>query len=272
MRIAAPSDRRFRRAQVKPVRRRGRRGVGWRALQVALIVAAIGYAGYRAVRFVSHAAILRIDRVNVQGNRRLPTGEVRALLEGLEGRNILTTDLAEWRARLLGSSWVQEVTVRRVLPGTVEVLIVERRPLGIGRLDGRLFLVDSDGVIIDEYGPAYADVDLPIIRGFVGAETPEARSADAARAALAAGVLTALSRRDIAERLSEVDVSDPYNAAVILKRDTAVIKLGREDFLERLQSYLELASALRERVPEIDYVDLRFDHRVYVRAVGAASR
>jgi cell division septal protein FtsQ len=82
-------------------------------------------------------------------------------------------------------------------------------------------------------------------------------------------VLSSLSRRDIADRISEVDVTDPYSAAVILEGDPAVIKLGREDFLERLQSYLELSATLRERVPNIDYVDLRFDQRVYVRPVEA---
>ena len=38
-----------------------------------------------------------------------------------------------------------------------------------------------------------------------------------------------------------------------------------QKFLERLQSYVDLAPALRERVSEIDYVDLRFGERVYVR-------
>ena len=45
----------------------------------------------------------------------------------------------------------------------------------------------------------------------------------------------------------------------------AVIYLGEEQFLPRLKGYLDLASALRERVPDIDYVDLRFDERIYVR-------
>ena len=43
---------------------------------------------------------------------------------------------------------------------------------------------------------------------------------------------------------------------------------GDDHFLERVESYLSLSSALRERVPDIDYVDLRFDGRVYVRPVG----
>jgi hypothetical protein len=35
--------------------------------------------------------------------------------------------------------------------------------------------------------------------------------------------------------------------------------------VERLQAYFDLAPTLREQVPSIDYVDLRFDERVYVR-------
>jgi len=53
--------------------------------------------------------------------------------------------------------------------------------------------------------------------------------------------------------------------SVILNRDTAVIRLGEDQFLPRLESYLELAAALHERVADIDYVDLRFDDRIYVR-------
>jgi len=51
-----------------------------------------------------------------------------------------------------------------------------------------------------------------------------------------------------------------------------VISLGEDQFLHRLQSYLELAPALRERVPDIDYVDLRFDERIYVRPAAKPLR
>ncbi len=46
-----------------------------------------------------------------------------------------------------------------------------------------------------------------------------------------------------------------------------MLRLGDEDFAERIQGYRDLAPALRERVAEIDYVDLRFGDRLYVRPV-----
>jgi cell division septal protein FtsQ len=52
---------------------------------------------------------------------------------------------------------------------------------------------------------------------------------------------------------------------VLLQDDPALLHLGDEKFLERLQSYVDLAPALREQVRDIDYVDLRFGQRVYVR-------
>ena len=51
-----------------------------------------------------------------------------------------------------------------------------------------------------------------------------------------------------------------------------MIQLGEDQFLQRLQAYLDLAPALRERVEEIDHVDLRFDDRIYVRPAKAEKK
>jgi cell division septal protein FtsQ len=86
-------------------------------------------------------------------------------------------------------------------------------------------------------------------------------------------VLSALQARPaLAKRVSEIDVSDVRDAVLILKGDTAMVRVGSEQFAERLQSYVDLAPALRERVAAIDYVDLRFDERVYVRPVSKRGR
>lgn len=263
MPVTAPADRRFRRAHLKPARKRA--ALTSRRLHTAIagivIVLAL-YAGYRAVAVVAGLEIFRIDQINVRGNHRLSSGEVLAMLENLRGRSVLTVDLAEWRRALLSSPWVADASLRRTLPSTVDVVIHERAPLGIGRIDGALFLVDDRGAVIDEYGPNYADLDLPIIDGLLA--TGEAQ-ADLYRALLARRLLDALRVRNMASQISQIDVSDSRNAVVLLEGDPTLIRLGNERFVERLQSYRELAPALREQVPAIDYVDLRFGERVYVR-------
>jgi len=265
MAVQAPTDKRFHRAQVQPARSRR---VSWRLrlMQAAVTAGLLAAGGYQALRLLDSAMLLHIDTIAVDGNRRLATGEVLALVDDLKGAHILKADLEAQRTRLMSSAWVKAATLRRVLPSTIEIAIVERSPVGLGRFGDRLYLVDEWGTIIDEYGPNFADFDFPIIEGLSPASQDGDLVVDERRAALAASLLREVSRRaDLAARISQIDVRDSYDAVVLLSGDPALLHLGRERFLERLESYLELAPALRTRIAEIDYVDLRFDQRVYVR-------
>jgi len=261
--VAAPSDKRFRRAHVSPARRHALRLSRGTLIRVAVAVVVAVFSVYESVAFVFTTGALKVTRISVDGNQRMSRGEVLSRLEGLEGAHMLTVDLEAWRDKLRGAPWVADATLRRVFPRTIMVVIAEREPMGIGRLNDRLMLVDPEGTIIDEFGPNYATLDLPIIDGLAaGGPT----LVDGERAILASRLIAGLQQRpELARMVSQIDVSDARDAAVLLKNDTAVLKVGHEKFAERLQSYLELAPTLRERVEGIDYVDLRFDKRVYVR-------
>ena len=275
MAVSAPNDKRFRRARVTPVAKRGRARKSRRYVSIAVLVAAILCVAYVAVSAFLTAEALTITRITVSGNTRISRGEVLSLLDGLSGRNMLLLDLEEWRRRILDSPWVEDVAIRRVLPGTVDVAIAERQPVGIGRMGDALYLLDQRGEIIDEFGPDHAEFDFPIIDGLASAEAREAGglAVDTRRAALAMRLLVALhARPDLAGRVSQIDVSDVRDAVVLLKGDTALVRVGDGQFVERLQSYLDLAPALRREVPQIDYVDLRFGERVYVRPQATGTR
>ena len=84
-------------------------------------------------------------------------------------------------------------------------------------------------------------------------------------------MIEALSaRKDIAQRISQIDVRDAHDAVVLLQDDPALLHLGEDKFLERVQSYVDLAPALRQSVPDIDYVDLAV-RRARVRAAGVGE-
>ena len=172
-----------------------------------------------------------------------------------------------------------------MLPSTIDVFVSERRPFGLCRQGNQLYLVARDGTLMDEFGPRYAEFDLPIIDGLFPRQS-RSRVSPASRPrsdrhrrpiplarALAASVVDALRPRpELIKRVSQIDVSDVHDAVVLLDDDPALLHLGDERFRERLQSYLEIADALRARIPDIDYVDLRFEQRVYVKPRGRAGR
>ena len=270
MRVKAPAEKNFRRSRVKPGSRKPGtsllRFVSWRLVRYAMSMLVVGYAGYTATALVLHASVLQVRRIAVHGNVRISSGEVQAIVDGLRGTSIITADLIGYRRRLMESPWIADVALRRVLPSTVEIFVSERRPVGLCRLGNTLYLIDGSGTLIDEFGPQYAEFDLPIIDGLVAAPNSGQPTIDASRAELAARVIDALApRKDIAQRVSQIDVRDPHDAVVMLQDDAALLHLGDDKFLERLQSYVDLAPALREQVSDIDYVDLRFGERVYVR-------
>ena len=202
MSLKASTEKNFRRSKVKPTKRKATRGrVPWRAARASVGALVLIYAVYRAFGLVVTAATLQVRHITVHGNVRLSAGEVRTLVDGLRGTSILTADLAGYRRRLLESPWVGDVALRRVLPSTVEVFVSERRPLGLCRLGDQLYLIDRHGTVIDEFGPQYAEFDLPIVDGLVRAPSSGQPAIDERRAALAARVIDALAqRKDLAQR------------------------------------------------------------------------
>ena len=195
------------------------------------------------------------------------------MLADLRGQNILSVDLEAWRTRLMRSPWVEAALVRRVLPNTFDVVVRERVPMGIARLGRGLYLVDQHGVVIDEFGPAYHDLDLPVIDGLASMPQRGTPLVDERRTALVARLLGDVAGHErLAARVSQIDVRDAHDAVVLLDGDTVMLRLGDCDFAARLQGYLDIAAALKERVSAIDTVDLRFGERMYVRPLGGEGK
>jgi cell division protein FtsQ len=260
------ADKRFRRADVRPGRRRRVWQRAWQIGRVVMVVAGLAGVGVFASSRVVGARILAVDDVAVSGHHRLTVGEIEALIGDVRGESLLLVDLERFRVALLDSPWVADVTVRRVFPSTMAVRIVEREPIAIARIGQQLYLVDDLGVIIDEYGPQYRDLDLPIVDGMAAPRTPDGPAIDPTRAQLVARFMRSLSARpDLIRALSQVNVAAAGNVVVLLADDPTFLHLGDESFVARIQTYLELAPTLADRERAVDYVDLRFGNRVFLK-------
>ena len=262
---AAVADKRFRRADVRP----GRRGTwlsAWQVGRVAVLVAVLAAAGVFVSTRAVGARILAVHDLTVSGHRRLTVGEVEALIGHMRGESLLLVDLDRFRAALLDSPWVADVSLRRVLPSTVDVHIVEREPIAIARLGQQLYLVDDAGVIMDEYGPQYRDFDLSIVDGMAAPRSEDGPPIDPGRAQLVARFFRELEvRPELRRVVSQVNVAIDGNVVVMLADDTTALHLGDRQFVDRLQTYLDLTPTIEERGRIVDYVDLRFGNRVFLK-------
>jgi cell division protein FtsQ len=270
--VAAPADRRFRRPDVRPGRNRRLRQIVWRTSRPILVGLGVIAAAYWAVDAVLASWMFKVDQIAVTGTARLSTADVEGLVADVRGQNILRVDLDRTRQQLLASSWIASATLSRTLPSTLEIQVVERTPMVLARSGQQLHLVDDTGVIIDTFGARYRDLDLPIVDGLIRSPSKGVLAVDAERAALAKRLMDALAQRpDLRQRVSQIDVSSAHDAIVLLDRDPTLLHLGDRLFVERIRAYLDLVPTLRERLGEIDYVDLRFEERLYVRPRGQAK-
>jgi cell division protein FtsQ len=237
---------------------------------VAMALLACGGLAYGAYAVLT-SRWFTVRQIAVHGASRLTTSDVEALVGDLRHDNILLADLGRYQRQLLGSPWIGDVTLHRELPSTVVVDIVERVPMVFAHLGDRLYLVDQSGVIIDEGGPRYRDLDLPVVDGLVRPGATSRSAVDRWRVYLVGRFLSALSAAPaLRARVSQIDVSDPHDITVLLEGDPTIVRVGDEHFVDRLERYLALAPTLREKLSDLEYVDVRFDN-LFVMPRGRVS-
>lgn len=272
MGVRAPADKRFHRSHIKPSRRRSIWQQVRRLGQTVILLVLVGYALHRATEWVLNTSMLAINRIEVEGLSRFSEGEFNALVSLLHGQNILTIDLDGWRNRLTASPWVKDVEFRRVMPSTIQIIVSEKMPVGVGRFGERLYLIDEQGVVIDEHGPQYGDFDLPIVDNLFVHLDHGQPVIDSDRKKMHSRFIEDFERRpELLRRVSQIDVADPDDVAVLLDGDRVQLHLGNVRFADRIHKYLEMIDVIREHVPEIDYVDLRYGNRVYVGPTASES-
>lgn len=237
----------------------------WTGLRVGSLALVLVGSGWYVQDVMTSSSAFAVQQLRVIGTKRLSEGEVEALLDGLKGRNIVTTPLETWRQRLLASPWVRDASLRRALPSTIEIRIAERLPMAVARSGDRLLIIDDQGTVVDEFGPRYGALDLPIVEGLMDRDGKAEPAPDETRVALVVATLASLREGELLGRVSQIDVGDDRNVAVMLMGDPAVLYLGRERFAERVQAYLEMGDRLTRMVEQVASVDLRFENRVYVR-------
>lgn len=116
-------------------------------------------AGYR---FLTESPYFALNRVRVEGVKRLEVREVMELGGVALGRNVMAMNIAEVEERLTASPWVDGVVIRRELPDGLHIHVAERVPAFWVLREGRLFYVDADGKIIERVA-AERFASLPLL-------------------------------------------------------------------------------------------------------------
>lgn len=200
---------------------------------------------------------LALDKVEVEGRDRQSKESILEALEVRQGMPMLDIDLAAAQARLEALTWVRSAEIERRMPDTLFIKIEERQPLAFWQRNGRLMLIDRDGMVIPAgdlapYGPLIV---------LVGDDAPG-------------------NAEPLLELLkTEPDLAARVRAGVRLGQrrwnlrfdngvEAALPETGAEAAWRRLAA-LEASSRVLER--DISLIDLRLPDRIVLKALPAPS-
>ncbi|HEY0044497.1 MAG TPA: cell division protein FtsQ/DivIB [Allosphingosinicella sp.] len=105
-----------------------------------------------------------MKHVEIKGADKVPQLQVYNIAFDQPTAAMPLIDVAATRERLLQFGWVRDARVSRRFPDTLVVDIVERRPAAIWQHQGRLALIDMEGVVLEQV-KLEAMPDLPILLG-----------------------------------------------------------------------------------------------------------
>jgi cell division protein FtsQ len=261
--IIQPAERYWRRRANRRVRKaRMTRLLGRAVLALAaLAVLSVGLyrAGAGTVERLRHAPALAVAHIEVLETRRADAEALRRRLDAWRGRNLVELDLSAVAAAATREPWVQEASVKRVLPDTLRVNVIERSPCAIAVIGGLSHVIDVAGHVIGPSGPGLAD-DLPVLLGL------DPLSGDALVAGLRRGAQAVQRLRAAAgpwaEAISDLDLSAPDRIALRTVDPGPVILLDPQEVERNLARYLDLRGEIERRAGPLAQVDLRWQDRI----------
>jgi len=210
-------------------------------------------------RYIAGAGHFQATVVTIKGTQHASPDDLMQLVGGARPGNIFLVDLDAVRGRLLAHGWVKDASVARVLPSTIEVHVTEREPVAVAEIDRGLWLVDDTGTSLAPYASYADDFDLPFVTG-LGKEN----RGDMLRLALQALAAVAQCDRSLASSVSEVNC-EGESARIVFENGTPALLIGSTDLEERIRFFRGIEKELRAQFARIDYVDIRFAPRIYVK-------
>jgi cell division protein FtsQ len=211
--------------------------------------------------------------LRIQGVEHVSLARVTNVFREDFGRSVYLLSLSERRRALMSIDWVKEASVSRVWPNTIQVKIVERKPVAFVQWPSApgaaasFALVDEEGVLLRPHTPAR--FALPVLVG-VQPGSEAALRRDRVRRMLRLWQ----DLGSLAERVSEVDVGDPENLQITEQADgqAVVLILGNRNFLARLDRFHQRYPEIHKRLPEAGTFDLRLEDRITAVEANSSAR
>lgn len=203
-----------------------------------------------------------IKEIIVSGNYHLDRDDIIGSINIKNGDPLLNVQFKDVNERLGKNPWIKEVSLKKQLPGTLLIDIVEAVPKALLRIKRKLYLIDREGRILERI-KGDSMLFLPVIK--------DIRPKNEKGISEALKLVDVLMKRDIFADRESVEIGlETYG--LTMKIDGEFIKVGYGKYSEKYDMWIELEPEIRKKSVPIKYVDLRFKDSVIVKPLKRAKK
>ncbi len=220
-------------------------------------VALLFFAFYKFYVF-----LITWDRLTIRDIQvACPNEEVRSHVLGLTHTmtwgNFFLLDVAKVQKALTSYCWVKDVLVRKTFPSSLKIDVAARTPAALIHKEA-IYLIDETGVILERADPsAYPGLPRLLDEGRFSQDSEE-------KLKLTWECLKSLSP-EANSRVESLDLSDLGDVVLQFRGSSTRIKLGADDFAQKLDHYQQNIARWESEHGVLEYVDLRFPDRVIIK-------
>lgn len=201
--------------------------------------------------FFFHSPYFNVSAIGVTGNARLTKPQARKLSGIVRGTNIFRVDTKTVEEKMLLNPFIASVEVKRDLPNTISIGIVEYEPIAVIPVNGSFMEVSKEGYCLS-HCTGISKLNLPVVSGLgIKKAVPPGAKVENTNLPLALKILNAAKEKGI---IAELDLHDIVRMNMYTFSNTKIL-LGNKD---QLEEKISLALDIASKVPNAEYIDVRF--------------
>lgn len=211
---------------------------------VVTILFCLGFLMFIGYRTVTASAFFDVKTIEVDGITRLQKNDIEKIVSRhSEKAGVWNADLRQIREDIEKMTLVKSAVVSRRLPDGLRVIINERVPRAVVRVNSGDYWADDDAVIL---GAVQKNEERPpfFMQGWNEDRNEKAAKDNQERVKIYTKMLADWQSFELAKRVSAVNLADLQTPQALVpdSGETVTISLPRENFGKRLQKGLEIVA------------------------------
>lgn len=208
-----------------------------------LVIAGLVYGIIQLSSYLEDEQKVPVQKIMLSGQRtQIDDALIETLLRNRHPGSFFELDVDKVLNDVQSLPWVYRASVRKRWPNSLQVHLVEQVPAAHW----------NDDLLLNQYGESFEavapDLELPSLFGPGGSEQVALEGYKAMQALLNSTQL----------KVIELFLSERFAWNIKLSNGIS-LNLGRTEFIDRLQRFIDLYPLLNKEQRSVEYVDLRYD-------------